>query len=80
MKSSGVLPYRFYDDGIRLNHPLEGRGKISLGFGEIPENEGVKKKFAQWGWKGHQGIDFACPEGTEVLAVDRGVISLAGTK
>jgi len=48
-----------------------------MGFGVIPKNEAIQKKFAQWKWKAHQGIDFACPEGTEVLATDAGKVILA---
>ncbi|MBI4065205.1 M23 family metallopeptidase [Candidatus Gottesmanbacteria bacterium] len=38
----------------------------------------MQKKFDAWGIKGHDGVDFGLPEGTEVVAVDAGTVSQYG--
>ena len=47
--------------------PLEANYPISQGYGETITNP-----------KGHTGIDYACPEGTPVLASAEGIIVFAG--
>lgn len=61
----------------KLSLPFEGDYSVSLGFGQQindPENKSIYKKS---GLDGHDGIDFALPEGTPVLAVDEGEVILA---
>jgi len=55
----------------KLLAPVEGY-RISQYFGENPEY------YAQWGLKGHNGLDYACPTGTKVRAPCSGVIEFAG--
>lgn len=57
-----------------LAHPIQDPAKrtISQRFGENPAD------YARFGMAGHNGIDFACPVGTVVCAVDGGVVQEAG--
>lgn len=59
-------------ESLRLAFPFEGDFKVSQGFG------GRRQFYQRWGLKGHNGIDFALPIGTPVLAVDAGrVVQMA---
>lgn len=51
-----------------LPFPFEGVHRVSQGFGARPEF------YARWNLKGHNGIDFALPIRTPVLAVDDGQV------
>jgi len=63
----------------KFNYPFNNNFPITLGFGIIPTDEEIKKKFLEWGWSGHVGIDFGCPENTEILSVDSGDIIQSGS-
>lgn len=57
---------------IALTHPLPANARlISQQFGENPDY------YAQWQLAGHNGIDFAVPEGTPVAAAHTGRCWLA---
>lgn len=64
---------------IRLRNPFHGTFPISFVFGAIPDNPRIKQKYREWGMAGHNGIDFALPEGTRVLAAAAGTVVQAGT-
>lgn len=49
-----------------LPYPFEGEHRLTQGFGARPEF------YRRWNLKGHNGLDFALPEGTRILAVDAG--------
>lgn len=53
-----------------LTHPIQDPAKriISQRFGENPQN------YAQFGLQGHNGLDFAVPTGTPIVAVDDGTV------
>lgn len=34
--------------------------------------------YSKWGYKGHNGIDIACPDGTPVMAVDHAILKKIG--
>lgn len=50
--------------------PVSGTPLITQGFGQNPDI------YAQFGFQGHNGIDFGLPEGTAVYAPHDGVISV----
>ena len=56
--------------------PLPGKPLITQGFGQNPS------LYAPFGFQGHDGIDFGCPEGTKVYAPHDGVCTVKddGTK
>jgi hypothetical protein len=47
--------------------------RVSQRFGENPQY------YSQWGLAGHNGIDFACPTGTRILAVAPGQVTQVRT-
>lgn len=53
---------------IRIRYPFDGTYRITQNYGENPAD------YARFGLKGHNGIDFACPLGTRILAADNGVV------
>lgn len=56
---------------ISLARPLPlDMGRVSQSFGEHPE------WYSRWEMAGHSGLDYACPEGTPVLAAHSGVCSI----
>jgi murein DD-endopeptidase MepM/ murein hydrolase activator NlpD len=59
---------------ISLTMPFEGNYPVTLGFGERIKDPLLKSQYEQFGLKGHDGADFAMPEGTQVLAVDSGKV------
>lgn len=63
---------------MRLKLPFKGNFPITFKFGEIPDVSEVKRKYKQWGIKGHNGIDFGLKEGIKVLATSSGKVILAG--
>ena len=50
--------------------PLAGTPLITQGFGQNPD------LYSQYGFLGHNGIDFGCPEGTQVFAPHDGIARL----
>src|SRR3989344_744207 len=63
-----------------IRYPFEGQYPISLKFGEqlYLLDFAEKSIYEEFGLAGHDGVDFALPEGTPLLAVDDGHIILAG--
>lgn len=59
--------------GIRIALPFAGDFRISQGWGENPEWYD-KYSYGGVALKGHNGIDFATPMGTPILAVDAGIV------
>ena len=55
---------------IKLQYPVNGR--ISQYFGENPQI------YQQWGYAGHNGIDFEIPNGTPIMAAADGVVEKVG--
>src|SRR3990167_6123949 len=58
---------------MRIEKPFKGNYKVSQIYGVNPQN------YKQYGLNGHEGIDYACSTGTEILACDSGVIIRAIT-
>jgi hypothetical protein len=52
---------------FRLRYPFDGVYRVTQNFGENPQD------YARFGLKGHNGIDFACPTGTRILAAADGI-------
>ncbi len=63
---------------ISLRLPFNGDFPVTFGFGATSENEEIKKKFAEWGIVGHNGLDYGLPEGTEVVASADGKVIQSG--
>lgn len=57
---------------IKLIQPLVGNPPITQMFGENPGF------YAQWGYPGHNGVDYGVPEGASVLAAAGGVVDRVG--
>lgn len=51
---------------------------ITFPFGEVPRNSSLLLKYKSWGLRGHNGIDFGLPEGSAVVACDRGTVNQVG--
>ncbi len=62
----------------RLSYPFSGTYDVSYRFGERSDDATIQKQYAAWGLAGHAGIDFALPEGTDVLAVAGGQVIHVG--
>jgi murein DD-endopeptidase MepM/ murein hydrolase activator NlpD len=62
----------------KLRLPFKGDFLITFPFGGQSDNEEIKKKFHEWGTRGHHGIDYGLPQGTEVLSCDRGAVIQSG--
>ncbi len=63
---------------IQLHYPFENTFERSLEFGTDVKDPKLKEQYRSFGLSGHDGTDFALPEGTPVLATDTGVVLLAG--
>lgn len=50
--------------------PIPNKPRISQWFGERPDH------YAQYGMKGHNGIDFSVPKGTQVFAPHEGYVHI----
>lgn len=68
---SDIEDGRYEPEGLYLAAPFEGRRRITQQWGENPE---YYRQFAPGGvpLRGHNGLDFALPEGARLFAVDRG--------
>ena len=75
---SGRLLLESIMDIPKFRYPFNNNFPTTLTFGSVPEDVEIKKKFTEWSWTGHPGIDFACPEDTEILAVDSGDVVQSG--
>jgi murein DD-endopeptidase MepM/ murein hydrolase activator NlpD len=64
MRTGGVYSIRM------IFSPLPGTPTITQGFGQNPEI------YSQFGFLGHNGIDFGCPVGTTIYAPHDGVVTL----
>ena len=60
-----------------MRKPFKGDYRITQVFGNKLILNG-KDFYAQWGLKGHNGIDYATPNGTPILAPHDGMIKQAG--
>lgn len=65
-------------DTLSLGRPFNGEFTQTQGFGVALTDPKEKALYAAFGLAGHDGLDFALPEGTSVLAADDGTVSLAG--
>lgn len=63
---------------FKLLLPFKGGFPITFIFGQISSDKQIQEKFKTWRIKGHNGIDFGLPEGTEVLSCDKGKVIQAG--
>lgn len=63
---------------IKLVLPFKAKFSISFPFGFMPKDENIRKKYRELGLLGHNGIDFALPEGTQVLAAYSGKVIQSG--
>ena len=61
-----------------FHYPFYGSYPISFDFGAVSTDENIQKKYQEWGILGHNGVDFALREGTEVLSCDEGVVIQVG--
>lgn len=57
--------------GWNLDYPLGKTTPITQMFGENPDT------YSKLGYAGHNGLDFGCPVGTPVVAIDSGAITHA---
>jgi murein DD-endopeptidase MepM/ murein hydrolase activator NlpD len=62
----------------KLHYPFSGSFPVTFAFGAKSSDEKIKNKFLEWGWVGHIGIDFACPIGTNIIAVSSGSVVQSG--
>lgn len=62
----------------QLHYPFSGNFAVTFSFGAKSDNEEIKKKFAEWGITGHNGLDFGLAEGTEVFSCDNGDVIQSG--
>ena len=63
---------------IYLQVPFEGTYTQTSAFGSDIEDPMLKEKYHAFGLSGHDGLDFALPEDTPVLAAGSGKVALAG--
>lgn len=63
---------------LTLGMPFGGTYKMVQGFGVALTDPLEKAYYEQFGLAGHDGLDFAVPTGTKILATDDGIVSLSG--
>lgn len=66
-----------YKGKIKLWECYEGEYPISQKFGEHFYNQEGKCVYVAMGFNGHNGVDFALPIGTKLIAINNGIISTA---
>lgn len=66
--------YSFDKSSIKFRKPFSGDFPVTLGFGEDPDNPSLSFNYKNYGVKNHDGIDFALPDNTPILAVDDGKV------
>ncbi|MBP9702465.1 peptidoglycan DD-metalloendopeptidase family protein [Candidatus Woesebacteria bacterium] len=64
---------------ISLKYPFVGTYPISYGFGEVSSSSYVRLMQSIFDVDAHDGLDFAMPEGTSVLATGPGEVTHAGS-
>ncbi|MGE5042123.1 MAG: peptidoglycan DD-metalloendopeptidase family protein [Candidatus Levyibacteriota bacterium] len=57
-----------------LHMPFDSPPKITTKFGERSSDGGISHANDVLGMKGHDGVDFALPEGTPIFAADDGIV------
>lgn len=57
-----------------IRPPFDGKHSVTQDFGGIERDPLLKKKYAQYGVIGHDGVDFDLAFGTPVVAVDDGTV------
>lgn len=57
-----------------LRFPFTRSFPVTFPFGAASIDSDMQKKFNEWGVIGHDGVDFGLPEGSEVIAVDTGIV------
>ncbi len=61
-----------------LHFPFFGNFPVTFSFGQQSVDGEIKKKFAEWGIVGHNGLDFGLSAGNEVFACDSGKVIQSG--
>ena len=79
-ESVTIEPFAFDSEMYRINlrMPFDGSYHITLRFGEELKDPLLAASYSEFGLAGHDGVDFALPEGTPVLAADDGAVLFAG--
>ena len=77
-EQSGRLPPPLDPFLISLKYPFVGTYPISYGFGEVSGSSYVRLMQSIFDVDAHDGLDFAMPEGTSVLATGPGEVIYAG--
>lgn len=85
--NTGTTPYDILDLATpsatiisnvpQLGLPFDNTYPLSQGFGTQPDDPILTEKYIKYGVIGHDGVDFALPDGTGVLAVDDGEVVAA---
>lgn len=76
--STTPLPPLLSPFTIHLSYPFNGTYPVSYSFGETSGSSYVRLMQNLFNVEAHDGIDFATPENTQILATDNGTITLAG--
>ena len=77
-QQSGRLPPPLDPFLISLKYPFVGSYPISYGFGEVSGSSYVRLMQSIFDVDSHDGLDFAMPEGTSVIATGPGEVTYAG--
>lgn len=64
---------------INLIKPFSQDFPETLAFGVWPDDSYLVAQYKTYGLSGHDGLDFALPKGTPVIAADSGTVILAGS-
>jgi len=62
----------------QIRFPFQGYYPITLNFAEIPDSTYLQSQYEKFGANAHDGIDFAVPLDSKIVAVDDGEVSFAG--